>query len=311
MEKTVNEFAFLDEILVEIGKVDKLHIRKVEANVNLLKKTYSLEYNLLLKMIYEYYRKAGYTAQRVSNDYMSMVRDMRKEGLYFYKNNSYSCKSQVDANEKVYSKPEVMEYYMSALLISQILWKHHFVIFIYFKEKLASYFEQGRKIRILDVGPGHGFFSFFVKETFPDYDRIDFVDISATSLNLTKNIIGSGNKLNYYLKDIFEYEESNKYDFIILGEVIEHLDEPKKILSKLGRLLGDNGIFWITTPTNSPALDHVYLFRSKEEVFSLVEDCGLVIEDHVSCFAEEVSEEVAIEKRITNLVGLFCKNKTS
>jgi 2-polyprenyl-3-methyl-5-hydroxy-6-metoxy-1,4-benzoquinol methylase len=307
MDFTGDEYIFLNEIVEEIKKADKFHTKKILNNVEFLKKEYADEYRLLLKMIHTYFTDLDYSPSMVAADYLKMVRDMRKEGLYFYKHNEYSCKSQTVANENVYSKPEIMGYYMSALLISQILWKHHFCIFIYFKTRITNYFDKDSKIKILDIGPGHGFFSFFIKETFAGFDKIDFVDISETSLAMTKNIIGENGKLNYYLKDIFDFDESVKYDFIVLGEVLEHLDKPQEILVKLSRLLSSNGILWITTPTNSPALDHVYLFKTKEEVISLIEACDLKVDASVNYFAEDVTEEIALERRITNLVGLFCR----
>ncbi len=301
------EHIFLNEIIDEIKKADKLHTKKIVGNVEFLKKEYPDEYGLLLQMIHSYFVNINFSPVKVAKDYLKMVRDMRKEGLYFYKNNEYSCKSQDIANENVYSRPEIMGYYMSALLISQILWKHHFCIFIYFKTRITNYFDKESRIKILDIGPGHGFFSFFIKETIPEFNTIDFVDISETSLAMTKKIIGENEKLNYFLKDIFDFDESDKYDFIVLGEVLEHLDKPQEILKKLARLLSNNGVLWITTPTNSPALDHVYLFKTKQEVIELVEACDLAVDNTVNYFAEDVTEEIALERRITNLVGLFCR----
>ena len=118
---------------------------------------------------------------------------------------------------------------------------------------------------------------------------------------------------NYIKKDIFDYDDTNKYDFIVLGEVLEHLDEPKQILVKLSKLLKPGGLLWITTPTNAPALDHVYLFNTKEEVVKLINDdrnaSGLETVASCNYFAEDMDEETALKNKITNLVGLFCKNR--
>ena len=181
---------------------------------------------------------------------------------------------------------------------------------MYFQSNLKTLFKGQSKLSILDIGPGHGFFSYLVKKEFPDYEKIDIVDISDTSLEMTKKIISfDGEKIKYTKKDIFDYDDSNKYDFIVLGEVLEHLDEPKQILIKLSKLLKPGGLLWITTPTNSPALDHVYLFKTKEEVLLLISDSGLETVDSCNYFAEDMDEQTALKNKITNLVGLFCKNK--
>ncbi len=309
MENKKSAFTFLDELVDEIAKKDKLHSKKINGNISFIKEKFPSQLEELVDLVQDYFKNLDLTSERIASDYLKMIRDMRTEGLYFYKHGKYRCDNQTIANEYVYSKPEVMTYYMNALLVSQIMWKHHFNIFMYFQQHLKTLFKNHAQLNILDIGPGHGFFSFLIKKEFPDYKKIDIVDISDTSLEMTKKIIGfDGDKIKYFKKDIFDYEDSNKYDFIVLGEVLEHLDEPKKILMKLSKLLNPNGLLWITTPTNSPALDHVYLFKTMEEVLTLINDSGLQTVAACNYFAEDMDEETALKNRITNLVGLFCKN---
>ncbi len=309
MENKQNAFTFLNELVEEIEKKDKLHSKKIHGNIAFIKEKYPVQFEELLGLVQLYFNNLDLTSERIASDYLKMINDMRAEGLYFYRHGKYRCDNQKIADEYVYSKPEVMTYYMNALLVSQIMWKHHFNIFMYFQEHLKTLFANQKQLNILDIGPGHGFFSFLIKKEFPDYEKIDIVDISETSLQMTKNIIGfDGDKINYFKKDIFDYDDSKKYDFIVLGEVSEHLDEPEKILRKLSNLLNPDGLLWLTTPTNSPALDHVYLFKTKEEVLTLVEQSGLNTIASCNYFAEDMDEATALKNKITNLVGLFCKN---
>ena len=301
---------FLEEIVAEISVKDKLHSKKIEGNMKVLLEQFPHQFEELLSLVFSYFTNRGLSTTEVADNYLKMIDDMRKEGLYFYRNGKYKCENQSIAYEKVYSQKDIMSYYMNALLMSQILWKHHFNIFMYFQDNLKKLFSDKQNLNILDVGPGHGFFSFLVKKEFPEYKKIDIVDISETSLEMTKDIIGfDNNKINYFLKDIFAFDGSIVYDFIVLGEVIEHLDDPKAILTKLSNLLAPGGLLWVTTPTNSPALDHVYLFRSKQEVIQLVEEAGLEIVNDCHFYAEDVDEETATKNKITNLVGLFCKKR--
>lgn len=309
MSDTHKSDLFLEQLMSEIATKDKLHYKKISGNIEFVHEHYPAQFAELLSLVYNYYEGLKESPATIATDYLKMINDYRIDGLYFYRHGVYRCKNQAEAYEKVYSKSEIMAYYMNALLVSQIFWKHHFNIYIYFQEKLKSYFNADAQLAVLDVGPGHGFFSYLIKKKFPDYASMDLVDISETSLLMTKSIIGyDGGKINYYNKDIFDFDETKKYDFIVLGEILEHLDDPKSILIKLASLLKKDGVFWITTPTNSPAIDHVYLFKSKKDVFDLVQSAGLEIVDAGSFIAEDVDEDTADQKKITNLVGLFCKN---
>jgi len=310
MENKTKALSFLKEILNEIERKDKLHAKKINQNIIYITKNFSEQFYELLSLVFMYFDDTQFSSERIASDYLKMIGDYRINGLYFYKYGKYRCANQQEAFEKVYSKREIMSYYMNALLASQILWKHHFNIYMYFQNQLAVLFNKNAKLKVLDVGPGHGFFSYLVKKNFFKYEKMDLVDISETSLAMTKKIIGyDEDKINYFNKDIFLFDETTKYDFIVLGEILEHLDHPKDIIIKLSKLLTDNGLFWITTPTNSPAIDHVYLFNNRSEILELVETSGLEIVDSSSFIAEDVDEKTADEKRITNLVGLFCKQK--
>ncbi len=310
MKNEDKPLVFLSEVVDVINSKDKLHSKKIKANLDYINKKFQVQFEELLFLVYSYFNDRNLYAATIADDYLKMISDMRREGLFFYKHNKYRCENQNIAYEQVYSKADIMSYYMNALLISQILWKHHFNIFMYFQNNIKRLFKDNGDFSILDVGPGHGFFSFLVKKEFPEYKKIDIIDISETSLKMTQTIIGyDQDKINYYLNDIFEYEDSNSYDFIVLGEVLEHLDDPMGILVKLSKLLKKDGLLWITTPTNSPAIDHVYLFKTKEEVNKLISDSGLVTVDSCNFFAEDVTEEIALKNRVTNLVGLFCRNE--
>ena len=302
-----SETDFLQQTLQYIQREDPLHFKKVKKNVDRLEADYGDGFYEILSLLYKFFTERDLFANKVAADYLRMIDDMRIEGIRFKKTGRYSCTDQHEAYINVYSKAEIMEYYMNALLLSQVLWTHHFNMLMFFKKQLQSPFLNNTR-SVLDVGPGHGFFSHLVIEYLPGVDHIDIVDISDESLRMTKAIIGDGNgKINYFNRDIFKYNSTIQYDLIILGEVLEHLDEPALILSKLGNLLSKNGFLWLTTPTNAPALDHVYLFRSKQEIIDLLNSTDLEIIQDFGCFAEDVSEEMAQRFGTSYLFGAFLK----
>ena len=302
------EEIFLNDVLSYIQKHDPLHYKKVKVNVSLLSKDYTKEFYMFLSLLHQFFNKQGINADKVAEQYLKMINDMRSEGVNFKREKKYSCANQYEAYLKVYSQPHIMEYYMNALLMSQVLWTHHFKMLMFFNEQLNKSMLNHVE-SVLDIGPGHGFFSYLVQSNIKTAKDIDIVDISDSSLAMTKSIIGDGNgKFRYYSRDIFKYESDKKYDLIILGEVLEHLDHPLDILKKLSTLLSDKGLLWLTTPTNAPALDHVYLFRSKKEITDLLTQGGLKVVREYGCYAEDVTEEMAIKFDISYLYGAFLRN---
>ncbi len=99
---------------------------------------------------------------------------------------------------------------------------------------------------ILEVGSGLGYLTYALNHE--GYDCIG-VDISNSAVNYSKKNFG-----NYYeCDDIFNYldKSENKFDIIIVNEVIEHLVDPQDFINKLFLKLHNGGKILFTTPNKS------------------------------------------------------------
>jgi SAM-dependent methyltransferase len=283
---------FFSNVLFEIALRDKLHMTTLTRN-----DVDESDFRRYLQLIiYDAFLRNSSTAEQVAKDYLQMIKDMRRETIYFEEHNEYSCKSEKEAYEKFYSQKGTMEYYLNALLVSQLLWSHHYEMLKFFNDTLEHWFEKCEKIRVLDIGAGHGLFSTIVKDTFVDYQKIDIVDISKSSLSFAKKTLGE-DRIEYHNENLLNYISNYKYDLIILSEVIEHIDNPLDALKVCKLLLNHSGVLFITVPLNAPALDHIYLFREDYEVVEMIKKSGLKI-------TEYRIEEVNGSK--TKLIGAFC-----
>ena len=73
-------------------------------------------------------------------------------------------------------------------------------------------------------------------------------------------------------------ERSNEFDAAVISEVLEHLERPDAALRSLYSALKPGGRIFINAPINSPAPDHIYLWRDPEEFTSFFEGQGFEIE---------------------------------
>ena len=69
-----------------------------------------------------------------------------------------------------------------------------------------------------------------------------------------------------------------KFDFLVMGEVLEHVEDPLEFLKKLKALSKEEAQVFITTCCNAPAVDHIYLFSNTNEVRTLCESAGFTVE---------------------------------
>jgi 2-polyprenyl-3-methyl-5-hydroxy-6-metoxy-1,4-benzoquinol methylase len=111
------------------------------------------------------------------------------------------------------------------------------------------------------------------------------VDISDTSVGLTRSILRSrlfGDFKNYEIRQgdflSLNLERSTRFDFLVMSEVLEHLEQPERFLAKLREYAAPQAHIFITTCINAPAVDHIYLYTSQDHVRGQVRDVGLSIE---------------------------------
>jgi 2-polyprenyl-3-methyl-5-hydroxy-6-metoxy-1,4-benzoquinol methylase len=236
--------------------------------------------------------------------YLRMVDDVNSETIEFLRTGKYTSSTFDEVNTRVYARPEIMEYYMHGLVMSQFLWKHHYQMFEYFIETLPKYTCQIKSY--FEVGVGHGFYLSKALEILDDNTAVTAVDISETSIELAKNFVNDS-RVDYKLNDIFDFNDGRKYDFITLGEVLEHMEDPLRLLTKLNELLSDDGALFFTTPTNAPAIDHIYLFNNIGEIRDLVKAADFRIDSEMSFLSKEASPEKVEKYKITTLYGAFLK----
>ena len=102
-----------------------------------------------------------------------------------------------------------------------------------------------RNLKILDVGCGGGIICEPLARLGAKVTGIDFVpnNIIAAKIHSKKNKL----KIKYICKDVEKSKIDEKFDIILMFEVLEHLDDWKKIFKKIKKNLNKNGIIIIST----------------------------------------------------------------
>ena len=210
--------------------------------------------------------------------------------IIFKRTGEYSCLDASDANENVYSDPEVMRYYMVGLLLSYMFWPNHYELFDFYRKRLPT-----KKIKnYLEVGVGHGLFTSTILKDQPDV-KPTIVDISETSIRTAKEVMTcfgiDTDKINFVHQDYLKVDFEEKFDFIIMGEVLEHVNDAPLFMQKTKELLKPGGTIYLSTCANSPALDHVYRFHNVKQMRDIMTDNGFNIIDDLALPSEDVPEK--------------------
>ena len=271
----------LEMILSKIECINPTHAAKVRKNLLLFTPEETMKANYFFEKYIAFLEREQKSIDLGVDCYLHMLDDMLEERMNFIRNGRYSNSSFAEVEKKVYSNPAVMTYHMHGLVLAQFLWYDQFERFLFFSNNLKKY--TAKALNYLEIGGGHGLYLNEAVELLIAVKNFDLVDISNSSIELAKGIINN-DLIHYHLKDIFEFDEKNqRYDFITIVELLEHLEEPLALLQKVFKLLTHTGFCYVTTPINAPMIDHIYHFADENQIRALLNTAGFqIIEEKIS-----------------------------
>ncbi len=130
-----------------------------------------------------------------------------------------------------------------------------------FLSNLFSYIPDNvddNKLNIFEVGCGEGHLAYELLKTKKNI-IYKGVDLDLEIINLAKQ---NCKNAEFEIASIYELEKyyENKYDFVIVAEVLEHLTEPEKAIKQILKLKTDNYIFSVP---NEPTWRILNMMRLK------------------------------------------------
>lgn len=291
-------------ILSKIQSKNPGHFSKLEANLANLDAGYTIAANAFFDKYFSYLNRNNIELDFGIDCYLHMISDMLEERLKFIREGSYSNSSFDDVERRIYGNPEIMTYHMHGLVLAQFLWFDQYERLVFFSKNLKKHHNNIQKY--LEIGGGHGLYINEAITVIPETPQFDLVDISQSSLDLAKGIVNN-DRINYYLKNIFDFSDDEKYDFITMGEVLEHVEDPLSLLQKIADLLSEDGVCYITTPINAPMIDHIYLFNNEDEIRDLFRQANFEIMEERIVISEKITEKQAAKRKVPVMYAAFIK----
>lgn len=205
----------------------------------------------------------------------SMRRQKEFEVTREYPNKSYA----EAASEVYFNEAHMMEEYLPGLLLSHYLWPHHYRQLQFFDQAFAMPMSLDEGPVFAEVGVGTGLYSRRLLERSLDARGSGF-DISPFSCRFAaRHIVSIGQQSRYGMheQDILA-RPITPVRWLVCVEVLEHLEDPVSFLKALKQALTPGGRAFITAALNAGHTDHIYLYRTGEDVWRHLEAAGFVLE---------------------------------
>lgn len=225
-------------------------------------------------------RMEGGRLDGLVDGYRWLCEMIQEEELHFRRNGSYRNGSFAEVDAAIYQDRDRMGCYMDGLLATEVLWIQHARAMDFY---VNSYLPRlGAGYRHLEIGPGHGLLLHHVAMD-PRCGEIRAWDISPASLERTDACLRTMETVNPVMLELGDIMAppalGQRWDSIVLSEILEHLEDPLEALRNLRRCLEPAGRIYVNVPVNAPTIDHIYLFRSPEEAVELVEKAGFIVDE--------------------------------
>ncbi|MFA6105029.1 MAG: class I SAM-dependent methyltransferase [Patescibacteria group bacterium] len=148
---------------------------------------------------------------------------------------------------------------------------------------IERFLPAGQKKSLFEVGCATGFFLKLATELGWEAEGIDLSDY-AVKMAILKGIKAS-------VGTVEDFKAENKYDAVVMQDVVEHVRDPASLITKAGELLKAGGVLALTTPDSGSLWarvwgkrwhafvppQHLYYFSS-ENIKSFLEKRGFKVE---------------------------------
>ena len=278
-----------NKILNKLNQLNKSNYVKIKKFIRAQKLEYYLTAEEISKNIFYFEKKWKLKKYFSLVSYNDLCKETLSEQFYLKKYGTYRAIKQDIDNKLLYVSSKKMKAYLLGLMLTQIFWPSHYKILRFYKSKIKS----RKKVRFLEIGSGHGLMTKYLLENSSENSGL-ICDISKQSLSLTKSIIhkqAKQNNLKFINKDFFKLDSSFKFDLIIMGEVIEHVKNPKKFLLKAKRMLTKDGKIFLSTCANCAQVDHLFHFECINQIQHLIKKCKLKIDSELISPSENIPKK--------------------
>ena len=231
-----------------------------------------------------------------AGDYRWMCEVVREEQFYFARHKKYRRSTIEEAIRDVYGNAPYMSRYVNGLLLSQVLWLNHAQAMDIYRHRFLPRNREGYEH--LEIGPGHGLFLVSAARD-SRCAGLTAWDVSPSSLESTRRALRKmkvGRPVAMKEVEICSFDgQPDAFDSIMCSEVLEHTEHPHMALDNIFRALRSGARLFLNIPVNSPAPDHIYLWRKPGEIQRMVEDKGFRIEEFITLPATGQTLEEALK----------------
>lgn len=225
--------------------------------------------------------------EAAAKGYSAFALDSMRRQRAFELSREYPNKTYAEAAGEVYFNIDhMMQEYLPGLLLSHFLWPHHYRQLQFFDVAFVNPMRLSDQPRFSEIGVGTALYSRRLLARLPQSIGNGY-DISPASCRFARHHLAASGVCERYTmneQDIIS-QPIEPVPWLLCVEVLEHLEQPVEFLRALRAGLASGGKAFITAALNAAHSDHIYLYRSPEEVWEHLSAAGFTLEQSFAAAA--------------------------
>lgn len=276
------------------------------------------EYDIL-EILIQFFSQQGIPVEKQAEAYLNFIQETMAEQLYFRRNHCYRTNDYDKVCQATYMNNAYMSNYVIALSLTGCVWSNHIYTLRWYEEELKTVCAN-RADNYLEIGCGLGI-NLLRTMQMTNAAQYYSIDLSEKAVELCKALLvyadecGILDGKNYVVKcaDFFEPQilDEGRADIFTMFEVLEHVPNPDEMLERIKKMTTEYAQIFVSTAINSPMPDHIYLFRSVQDVVDMVESHGFMIENKICAAANNIDLETAVQKELPITIALRLRKKAT
>ena len=196
----------------------------------------------------------------------------------------YENSSFAECEAAVYGRRDVMDDYLWGVFLTNFCWAHHMELSRAYRDRFVRRLPPNAQV--LEIAPGHGGWGVWLLTEHPGA-RLEAFDISPSSIAIASAIAsaaGVADRATYTRRNALELGDmpAATRDACICSFLIEHLEEPHKLVEVMAHHVKKGGRAWLSGALTAAQIDHIYEFDKESELVLLCEAAGFRVLETMS-----------------------------
>ncbi|TVQ81938.1 MAG: methyltransferase domain-containing protein [Flavobacteriales bacterium] len=214
--------------------------------------------------------------EMLSKGYVAFSSEVNKAQARYEIEKSYQYDSFEEVSNITYHSKEFMELYHWGVYSTTFLWKHHFLLYEFYKKYFISNLKHKSPGTIYDFGTGSGIWLTLSLNSLPSW-KGEGIDISPTSSKWAKQLsiaAKTNERTTIHVQNALNFRPPTLAQAAMSCFLLEHLEYPNKLLQTIYDSVEEGATVFITAAITAAEIDHIYEFKTESELVNLCEQSG-------------------------------------